>query len=912
MDIDKRFTLFNKQYLDNDSLSTSPNTSTMSASQDEIIDYYVIKRDGTRAPVRFDSITDRNQTLCSAAYGRRLDYIISKLPGLTKQVVSRFRNGMSTHELDMLTAAICANHATHHPDYSDLSARIMVSCLQKTTVNSMPALIESMKKFKNANGTPNCRLSDEFMAVVNRADVEIARRIDDARDFGFKCIGIQTTQKSYLMRNIDHIDSNGGKDIIPIERPQFMYMRVALFLFVCRPDGKGHLADDVDFRSRLEDAFHLYDLMSTFKISHASPTVFNAGTRFAQLSSCFLLTMLDDSNSISKCDSDAGKISKYAGGVGIDFNQIRCDGQLISSSGGYATGVTWPFLNKFNAGQLYWKQNGGRRNGAYAGSMSPWHGDFQEFIKCGRFFGVAKNAPDIKYAAWISDEFMRTTMRELSGDTEAYWYQFSPNIAIGLTETFGDEFDTLYHKYVKEGKYIRKVRPSTIWIEIFKTIVQRGFPYMLYKDHINNRSNLSHDAVIRCSNLCAEITIPCNDDSYGTCNLGAVMLASYVVPDATAKNQGRVRMNWIELIDNVRCITRSINKVIEMTFYPTPECKVNNDRYRPIAIGIMGLADVFARFKYAFGDKEALALDRAIQAVIYYAAMSESSKLGRECGNFTAFEGCAAQLGMLQPDMCVRDGYMEKDWAAGIETVTGGHVTVEMWDTLRKECTTHLRNGYVTANMPTATSSRVGGQNECFEPYTHCVYTILTLAGENIVLNPHLQAELEGGGYWNDAMRVKIIEGSGSIQDIVEIPADIRRRYRTAREYDQRILLKHGTVRMPFVSQSQSMNGYMEDVTLKRFLSNQVYAWENGMTTGAYYTHTKPATGAFKASSSSTKDNPGTESPSGDLKLNTIHPAEAGGGAGKSTADGPVVNQMCWTPSSFDLDPDEECTSCVM
>jgi ribonucleoside-diphosphate reductase alpha subunit len=875
------FWSFNKHYTSINSIQKT-NTENMQSPID--MDYFVIKRDGTKAPVRFDAITDRNQTLCSAAYGRRLNYVLSKLAGITQKVVQQFKNGMTTYELDMLTVSICAAKSAYYPDYNDLAARILISNLQKTTPKTMEEMIENMRTFRSKNGKPNIRLRDEFIEVVKRAAPEIYRRIKDARDFKFTHFGVKTIKTSYLMRNIDHVESEEGKKLITVERPQFMYMRVALFLNVCQPDKKGHLAEDSVFRKRLERAFELYDLLSTHKISHASPTIFNAGTNFPQLSSCFLLKCDDDFDSIMKMISDAGTISKYAGGVGVGFDSIRSDGSLINSSGGLATGVTYPLLNIVNACQLYSRQGGGKRNGAFAGYLSLWHADAFEFIKAGRHVGVAKNAPDMKYALWISDLFMKITQKELDGDKNAIWYMFSPDVANILCETHGDEFEKHYWDLVEKKMYTKTTKPSVIWEEICKTIAQRGFPYLLYKDNINNRSNLSHVMTIPESNLCAEITIPCNSSEYGTCNLGALCLGSYVIYDATANNKGRVRIDFAELYRAATILTRSINNVIRMTYYPTPECKVSNDRCRPIAIGIMGLADVFAKFKYAFGDKEAIELDRAIQAVIYFAAMEESSRIGEKYGNYEYHEGSPAQKGILQPDMWVRDGLLDKDWETEVEKTTNGLITPGKLESLRAKVSKHLYNGYVTANMPTATTSQVCGQNECFEPFTHIIYTRKGKFGEELLLNRYFQQEMEEEGLWTEDIIHKIIHNGGTIQSIKEIPLDIRRRYRTSREYDQRILIKHAIARAPFVSQSQSLNQYIYDVSVKRILTNQMYAWKGGMTTGSYYTHTKPASGSIK---------------SAKLEKN------------KANNTGNKNNET-WKPDSFDLDPEDVCTSCVM
>jgi ribonucleoside-diphosphate reductase alpha subunit len=822
---------------------------------------YVVKRDGEHAPVRFDAITDRNQVLCSAAYGRSLDHVEKLLPTITQEVVRRFKDGITTHDLDMLTASVCAAQSTRHQDFSDLAARIIVSDLQKSTA---PSFVETVRRLDGAtasDGENISRIHPEFVGISERAAIEIERRVDYGRDFRFTCFGIQTMLRSYLLRE-------AGQESPTVERPQHTYMRVALALCVGQSDRKGHEAKEDVFRERLEQAFGVYDLLSTHRLTHASPTMFNAGTKTSQLSSCYLLTVDDDLDTLLQVDKDAGMISKWAGGVGICLTPMRAEGSLIKSTGGKSSGLR-RYVAKLNASQLYINQ-GGLRPGAYAVYLETWHADVFTFIEMGRFKGVAVNAPDLKYALWVNDMFMEAVIEELrvksvvarggaidekvaaaAGD----WHLFSPDSAPGLHECHGEEFRALHARYVAEGRHIRVVKASTIVTEWFKTVAQKGNPYILFKDHINRKSNLSHMGTITNSNLCAEITIPASNEEgkpdeteYGTCNLGALPLASFVVPDARAQNPGRVRVDWQALIAAAGIAVRNLDNVIDINFYPVEACRRSNMRHRPVALGIMGLADVLALFRYAYGSPEARALDRALHAAVYYGAMLVSSALGEERGNFASFEGSASQRGLIQPDLWVECGHLEAGWDKAVTETTGGALGPAEWANLRAVCSVHLRNSYVTADMPTATSSQATGQNECFEPFTSNLYTRKTLAGEFTLLNPHLLSELEALGLWGDEMRRALIASGGSVQGIAGVPDDLRRRYRTARELDQRLLTLHAKSRNPFLSQTQSLNYYFGEPQMKDALSILVRGWQEGLTTGSYYIHTQPAAGSAKSS----------------------------------------------------------------
>lgn len=831
----------------------------MSLGDSQLEMSYVVNRKGEHLPVRFDAITDRNAVLCSAAYGRHLTHVEGLLPMITQAVVRRFRNRMTTHELDMLTAEVCAEQSSRHRDFSDLAARIVVSDLQKRTAASMLEVVRRLGGAADSGYAAPSRLSPEFVGIVARAAADIDRRLDFARDFRFTSFGIQTMIRSYLLRV-------AGEGSPTAERPQHAYMRVALALCVGRADRRGHEAPDAEFRDRLEAAFRVYDLLSTHRLTHASPTMFNAGTRHPQLSSCFLLAVDDDLGVLLQVDKDAGMISKWAGGVGVCLTRMRAEGAAIRSTGGKSSGLR-RYVAKLNAGQLYVNQ-GGLRPGAYALYLETWHADVFTFVEMGRPKGVEVNAPDLKYALWVNDMFMEAVEEELrvtaalargeavdpaAAAAAGDWYLFSPDRAPGLEAVHGAEFRALYRHYINEKRYERVVKASALVAEWFKTVAQTGNPYIAFKDHINAKSNLSHYRTITSSNLCIEITLPCFHDEgredeaeYGTCNLAAIPLASFVVPDARATNPGRVRVDWAALIAAAGTAVEDLDNVIDVTFYPVEACRRSNLKHRPLALGVMGLADVLAQFRYAFGSKAARDLDRALHAAIYYGAMAASSALGEARGNFATFEGSAAQRGLLQPDLWVRAGHLGAGWADEVAATTGGALTPAMWEALRGRCRLHLRNGYVTADMPTATSSQATGQNECFEPFTSNLYTRKTLAGEFVILNPHLLQELEALGLWDEPMRQALLAAAGSVQGIARIPEDVRHRYRTARELDQRAITFHAKARNPFLSQTQSLNYYFGPPVLKDILTVILTGWREGLTTGSYYIHTQPAAGSLK------------------------------------------------------------------
>ena len=793
---------------------------------------HVIKRGGATEEVRFDAVTDRNADLCSEAYGRGLDHVHPRLPELTLEVFRRFRSGMSTHELDLLTVAVCASHSTRHRDYSDLAARIIVSDLHKTTPPSFVAAVRQL-----AGG----RLSEELVGISERAAALIDARLVSSRDYAFTYFGIQTMIRSYLLRK-------DGAASATVERPQHAYMRVALGVCVAQPDRRGHEAEEGAFRGRLARAFAVYDLLSTHRLTHASPTIFNAGTRRPQLSSCFLLRVDDDLETLLQVDKDAGLISKWAGGIGIGPTPMRAEGAPIRATGGVSSGLR-RYVAKLNAGQLYVNQ-GGLRPGAYALYLEPWHADVFTFLEMGRFKGAAVNAPDLKYALWVPDLFMEAVCAELEDPAAGDWHLFSPDRAPGLHEVFGDEFRALHRRYVEEGRFERVVKASAVAMEWFRTVAQRGNPYILFKDHINRKSNLSHVRCITHSNLCGEVIIPSWHDEgrpdeaeYGVCNLSALPLASFLLEGEDGKASG---VDWPGLAEAAAAALRNLDSIIDLNFYPVEACRRSNLRHRPVAIGIAGLADVFARLGLVYGSEAACRLDAAIHAVIYFAAMAASARLAETEGSFASYPGSPSERGELQPDMWVRCGHLALGWEEAVAETTGDLLRPADWATLRAACRAGLRNSYVTADMPTATSSQTTGQNEAFEPFTTNLYTRKTLAGDFTLLNPHLVRELEALDLWDEEMRLALLESGGSVQGVERVPLELRRRFRTAREIDQRLLTRHAAARNPFLSQTQSLNYYFGAPIFSDALTVLVDGWKAGLTTGSYYIHTTPATGAQK------------------------------------------------------------------
>lgn len=858
---------------------------------------HVVDRRGRKIRIRFDEITRRNEALCRGPqYGQKLETIDAPL--ITAQVVARFTNGMTTRQLDALTVGVCTGLTTHHPDYARLAARICVSDLHKRTPAGLGEMVETV--LATATDRRAARYSAEYVGIVRRCHAAANARLDFRRDFMFSFFGFQTLARSYLIRAGRRADISTLLDDVVMERPQHLYMRVALTLFCGTPDRRGHEAPDEVFARRLQRAFAYYDCLSRHEVSNATPTMLNAGTEHQQLSSCFQFAPGDDLESLMDTLKATGETAKWSGGISHRLTAIRAEGSDIKTTGGKSSGIK-RYIKVLNELQLYVDQ-GGNRPGAYAEYLAVWHDDIFTFLELGRIKGGVLSAPDLKYALMVPDLFMRTLRRGLKdGDGADDWYLFSPDRAPRLYCTWGAEFEELYARYVAEGRYTRKVRARDIIREAFTTWRQTGTPYVLFADHVNRKSMLQHIATITSSNLCTEVILPTWADfeakdfnaekgEHGVCNLGALCLGSFV---RDAEKSGppeehpdvasllREQVDIAGLMAATRLLTEALDNVIDITFTPTDAGRRSNARHRPLAIGDMGLADVFRKLRLAFGSPEARQVDMALHAAIYYAAASASSELAETRGHFPSMfdlqsgKPSPAAAGKLQPDLWADAGHLAPGWEAEIEKLLGRLLPASAWGELRDRVRRGLlRNCYLTSLMPTASTSNIVGQNECIEPVVSTIYNRKTQAGDFTLVDQYLVAELLQRGLWNDGMRRAIIAADGSVQHIPAIPEDIRRRFKTAREMDPRLIVLHAATRGPFVSQSQSLNHFFEELTLPDVLTVLFLAWEKGLPTGAYYMFSTPAAGTQKTSIRAPVHN-GNETPL----------------AAPSTLDGPVCRK---------------------
>ena len=1028
---------------------------------------YVIDRHGNMQCVKFDLITARNEELCSnPIYGQTITSI--DCPKITADIVRRFKSGITTRELDAETADLCNQYSTHHTDYELLAARICINDLHKRTFKSLDDMIQQIidyhSKAKQSDVKRFIRFSDEFIEIMKRSDAR--NRIDPYRDYKFRFFGYQTLMRSYLIHLYNEKTSSSLLSDDVYERPQDLYMRVALGIFACQPDGKGASASDEVFNKRLADAFKFYDMLSMHRVSNASPTLLNAGTNVRQMSSCFQLATGDDLNTLLDTVTHAGLISKWSGGISIWLHNIRADGAPIRSTGGVSTGIK-NYIPVLNAVQEYVNQ-GGKRPGAFAMYLSVDHDDIFTFLQLINPKSVGElSAPKLKYALWVPDLFMEALIAQIENDDNVRrggvnnpnagdWYLFSPDVAPNLHLVYGDEYRKLVNKYISEGRYRRIVKAGEIVSEAFKSWAHSGIPYWLNKDNINKKSNMMNVAPISSSNLCVagdtlilvksghkrieelcgqqvdvwngnewsnvtvvktndaaelvrvtfddgayyidctpyhkfyvgnkevraaelkhgdliynekrpivgdlqmnrnkfnqlwtsiivdganyriqsnnldearlmlqlmgccpfvengeivmdaeeyksvmngtyahksslpsyshvhsvepleglhktycfneplrhrgvfngvlagqccEITIPSWSDfdvpefikfnpdntsgESGVCNLASICLDSFV-DDKT--------INYLELIDAARMETRVLNKIIDLNHYPTKECERSNRRHRPIGIGIMGLADVLARLELAYGSPEACAVARAIAASIYYGALIESIDLAKVDGPYESFNGSPFSKGEIQPDLWTKLGQLE-EWEQEVAATTHNILTPELWAKLRVDIKGGIRNAYLTAYMPTATTSNIVNQNECFEPFTSNLYVRQTLAGEFTIVNRHLVNTLAKLNLWDEDMRTDLLSSGGSVKNIDRIPQDVKRRFLTAREIHPSHIIKMCKAMAPFIDQSMSMNLFLSEPMLPKITRFLVEGWRAGLKTGMYYCHTKPAAGAQK------------------------------------------------------------------
>ncbi|HLD81096.1 MAG TPA: ribonucleoside-diphosphate reductase subunit alpha [archaeon] len=743
---------------------------------------HVVKRNGDRVPVSFDAILDRVHELCKG-----LDAKIDPVE-ITRRVIEGMYDGIHTSDLDNLAAETCASMMTLHPDYGVLAARIAVSNLHKQTNPSFSETIKALYHYVDPQtGKDASLINENTYSVVQKHKDALDAAIDYSRDFNFDFFGFKTLERSYLLK------MNGKV----VERPQQLLLRVAV----------GIHGDDLD------NALKSYELMSQGYFTHATPTLFNSGTKKPQLSSCFLVAMKDDSmEGIYDTLRDIAIISKNAGGIGLHIHNIRAKGAYIRGTGGTSNGLV-PMLRVYNATARYADQGGGKRKGVIAVYLEPWHSDIFEFLDLKKNTGSEEHrARDLFYALWIPDLFMKRV------EENADWSLFCPNEAPGLAEVYGEEFEKLYLKHEKEGKAKRVVRAQELWAKIVESQIETGTPYMLYKDAANKKSNQKNLGTIKSSNLCTEIIEYSNSEETAVCNLASIALPKFV--DASRKV-----FDHEKLYEVAYQATVNLNKVIDVNYYPTKEAKKSNSRHRPIGIGVQGLADAFALMKLPFDHLQAKELNKEIFETIYYAALSASNDLAKRDGPYETFKGSPASEGILQYDY----------W----------NVTPSPrwdWNSLKKEIVAHgLRNSLLVAPMPTASTSQILGNNECFEPFTSNLYVRRTLSGEFIVANKYLIQDLIKLGLWNQDMKQKLLAENGSVQRIPEIPQDVRELYKTAWELSQKTLLDMAADRGAFIDQSQSLNIFMENPNFAKVTSMHFYGWKKGLKTGMYYLRTKAA-----------------------------------------------------------------------
>ena len=756
----------------------------------------VIKRDGRRESVKFDKVTARVEKLC---YGLDLNYI--EPLDIAKKVINGIYDGVTTVELDNLAAETAASMTVKHPDFAKLAARIALSNLHKVTSKSFSNTMKRLYTYVDLKTGENAPLiSTEAYGVIKKNAALLDSSIIYDRDFSYDYFGFKTLERSYLMK----VD---GKIV---ERPQHMLMRVAVGIHM----------DDIDA------VIETYNLLSEKWFTHATPTLFNAATPKPQLSSCFLLTMKDDSiDGIYDTLKQTAKISQSAGGIGLSIHNERATGAFIKGTGGGSNGIV-PMLRNFDMTARYVDQGGGKRKGSFAIYLEPWHADIFEFLDLKKNHGKEElRARDLFYALWISDLFMKRV------EENSDWSLFCPNEAPGLAEAYGDDFEKLYIKYEKEEKYRKQVKAQDLWFEILEAQIETGTPYMLYKDAANKKSNQKNLGTIKSSNLCTEIMEYTSPDEVAVCNLASIALPKFVTVDGKFDHQ--------RLYEITKVITRNLNKVIDINYYPVEEARNSNLKHRPIGIGVQGLADAFIQLKMPFESDEARGLNKDIHETIYFGAMEASMELAEKDGAYETFKGSPVSKGIFQFDM----------W--GITPSSGRWD----WDTLKKQVKKNgVRNSLLLAPMPTASTSQILGNNECFEPYTSNIYTRRTLSGEFIVVNKHLMKDLIKLGLWDDAMKNRLIEANGSVQDMPEVPQNIKDIYKTVWEISQKTIIDMSADRGAYICQSQSLNIHIQNPNFGKLTSMHFYAWKKGLKTGMYYLRSKAATSAIQFTVEKTKE----------------------------------------------------------
>jgi ribonucleoside-diphosphate reductase alpha chain len=748
---------------------------------------YVIKRDGRRESVKFDKITARIEKL---SYGLDPTYI--QPIEVAKKVVSGIYDGVTTAELDNLAAETAASMTTKHPDYAILAARVATSNLHKNTLKSFSATMKRLYVYEDPKTGENASLiSKEVYDVIRRNAALLDSTVIYDRDYGYDYFGYKTLEKSYLLKLEGKI----------AERPQHMLMRVAI----------GIHQEDV------QAAIETYHLLSEKWFTHATPTLFNAGTPKPQMSSCFLLTMKEDSiDGIYDTLKQCALISQSAGGIGLSIHDVRATGSYIKGTNGNSNGIV-PMLRVFNDTARYVDQGGGKRKGSFAIYMEPWHADIFDFLDLKKNHGKEEQrARDLFYAMWIPDLFMK---RVEENDT---WSLFCPHECPGLADTHSEEFVKLYEQYEREGKARKTIKAQDLWFAILESQIETGTPYMLYKDHANAKSNQKNLGTIKSSNLCTEIMEYTAPDEVAVCNLASIALTKFVEEGA----DGFARFDHQKLYEITKVVTRNLNKIIDLNYYPVPEAERSNKRHRPIGIGIQGLADALCLLRMPFESEEARQLNKDVFETIYFGAMEASMELAKADKPYETWEGSPISQGIFQFDM----------WGVKPESNRWD------WEKLRKSVVKYgVRNSLLLAPMPTASTSQILGNNECFEPFTSNIYVRRVLSGEFVVVNKYLLKDLVKLNLWNEDMKNKLVQANGSIQPIPGIPQNIKDLYKTSWEIKQRSLLDMSADRGAYICQSQSLNIFMEEPNFAKLTSMHFYAWKKGLKTGMYYLRTRAA-----------------------------------------------------------------------
>ena len=756
---------------------------------------FVLKRDGRKEPIMFDKITARI---------RKLNYGLNPLVDpvrIAMRVIEGLYDGVTTSGLDNLAAEVAATMTTSHPDYAKLAARISVSNLHKNTKKSFSETMTDLYRYVNPRtGKKAPLLSDEVYEIIQKNAGKLDSNIIYNRDFGYDFFGFKTLERSYLLKLNGEI----------VERPQHMLMRVSVGI---------HL-DDID------SVLETYELMSKRYFTHATPTLFNSGTPKPQMSSCFLLTMKDDSiDGIYDTLKQTARISQSAGGIGLSVHNVRATGSYIAGTNGTSNGIV-PMLRVFNDTARYVDQGGGKRKGSFAIYIEPWHADIFDFLELKKNHGKEEmRARDLFYAMWTPDLFMKRV------EQNAEWTLMCPNECPDLFNVHGDEFDQLYLKYESEGKGRKTIKARELWEKILESQIETGTPYMLYKDAANRKSNQKNLGTIRSSNLCTEIMEYTSPDEVAVCNLASIALPMFIKDDA---------FDHQALFDVTVRVTKNLNRVIDRNYYPVIEAQNSNFRHRPVGLGVQGLADAFIMLRLPFTCDKAKELNQEIFETLYFAALTASTEEAKNDGHYESYKGSPISKGEFQHNL----------WGIKDEELSGRWDWAALRKTIKKQ---GVRNSLLVAPMPTASTSQILGNNECFEPYTSNIYTRRVLSGEFIVVNKHLLEDLVDRGLWNEDMKEELMRNNGSVQSIEGIPDDLKELYRTVWEMSMKDIIDMSRQRGYFIDQSQSLNLFMEGATMAKLTSMHFYGWKSGLKTGMYYLRTKSAVDAIKFTLDNTK-----------------------------------------------------------